>query len=65
MFSNTVRFPLDHKDNFPLQHGLKNHSTANQHERDIEAYLQEEKRFGAIFGPFETCPLKICTSPPS
>ena len=51
-------FPLDHKENFPLQHELKNHSTANQHESDIEAYLQEEKRFGAIFGPFKTRPLQ-------
>ena len=51
-------FPLDHKDNFPLQHELKNHSTANQYERDIEAYLKEEKQFGAICGPFQTCPLK-------
>ena len=51
-------FPLDHKENFPLQHELKIHSTANQPQSDVVAYVEDRKQLGAIFGPFKTCPLK-------
>ena len=50
-------FPLDHKQDSPLSHDFKNHSTATQYEVDIKAYLQEEKQFGAILGPYNSCPL--------
>ena len=50
-------FPLDHKQDSPLNHDFKNHSTATQYEADIKAYLQEEKQFGTILGPYNSCPL--------
>ena len=34
-------------------HDMVNYKSALQHPRDIEAYLTEEKQFGAIIGPFE------------
>ena len=51
-------FPLDFKKGSTLQHELKNHSTANNYTEDVKAYLQEEGQFGAIFGPFDSEPLK-------
>ena len=50
-------FPLDHKQNSPLHHDFRNHSTANNYEEDIRAYLKEEIQFGAILGPFNSKPL--------
>ena len=50
-------FPLDHKQESPLKHDFKNHSTATDYENDVKAYLQEEKQFGAILGPYNSCPL--------
>ena len=44
-------FPLDHKEDSPLDHHLKNHNTATQYEADVKAYLKEEIQFGAIMGP--------------
>ena len=51
-------FPLDHKQESPLNHDFKNHNTATEYEDDVKAYLQEEKQFGAILGPYDTCPLE-------
>ena len=50
-------FPLDHKQESPLNHDFKNHSTATLYEDDVKAYLQEEKQFGAILGPYSSCSL--------
>ena len=46
-------FPLDFKKGSPLQHKLKNHSTANLHANDVKAYLTEEGEYGGIYGPYE------------
>ena len=45
-------FPLDHKEDSPLDHHFKNHNTATQYEADVKAYLKEEIQFGAIMGPY-------------
>ena len=50
-------FPLDHKQDSPLHHDFQNHSTANNYEADVRAYLKEEIQFGAILGPFNNKPL--------
>ena len=50
-------FPLDHKEDSPLDHHFKNHNTATQYEADVKAYLKEEIQFGAIMGPYHHCPL--------
>ena len=50
------RFNLDHKQNSLLQHDFQNHSTANNYEEDVRAYLKDEIQFGAILGPFNNKP---------
>ena len=50
-------FPLDYKEGSPIQHELKNHSKTNLHTDDVKAYLEEEGKYGAIFGPYEYEPL--------
>ena len=57
MFLIRYGFPLDFKQGSPLQHEMKNHSTANLYTDDVKAYLQEEGEYGAIFGPYENKPL--------
>ena len=50
-------FPLDFDDNSPLESVDKNHSSGIQFADDIQAYLSEEKSFGAILGPFKEPPI--------
>ena len=35
----------------------KNHSSAIEYPDDIQAYLDEEKQYGAILGPFDSSPI--------
>ena len=56
-------FPLDYDYNSPLTSVDKNHTSATQFADDVQAYLTEEKAFGAILGPFKEPPidnLHIC-----
>ena len=50
-------FPLDFDHNSPLQSVDKNHTSGIQFTDDIQAYLSEEKSFGAILGPFKESPI--------
>ena len=50
-------FPLDFNRECPLHCEYKNHSSANDFPNHVDAYLDEECRFGAILGPFTTNPI--------
>ena len=50
-------FPLDFDYNSPLNSVENNHSSVNQYCQDVQAYLDEEKEFGAILGPFQQAPI--------
>ena len=49
-------FPLDFNAESPLHHEITNHSSAVLYKDDVKAYLNEEKEFQAIFGPFKDPP---------
>ena len=49
-------FPLDFNLESPLEHKITNHSSAILYENDVKAYLNEEKQFKAIYGPFKHPP---------
>ena len=51
-------FPLDFDHNVSLVNNECNHKSATDFKEDIEVYLQEEKGFGAILGPFKEPPVK-------
>ena len=49
-------FPLDFNRLSPLQWEGKNHKSAIEYPRDIDAYIAEEMSFNAIVGPFKDHP---------
>ena len=49
-------FPLDFSAQSPLHHEITNHSSTVLYKDDVKAYLNEEKEFQAIFGPFKYPP---------
>ena len=51
-------FPLDFDYTSPLQSVHENHSSATEYTKDVQAYLSEEKQFGAILGPFQEAPIE-------
>ena len=50
-------FPLSFDDKITLSSATTNHSSAVKFPNDIKTYIQEEKRFDAILGPFEEPPI--------
>ena len=57
-------FPLDFDRKSVLSSQDHNHSSANLFLEDINAYLNEEIKYGAILGPFTAPPLaELHTSP--
>ena len=50
-------FPLDFNRACPLSHDAGNHSSANEFPTDVDAYIDEECRYGAILGPFQVNPI--------
>ena len=50
-------FPLDFNHNSPLRSVDNNHSSATQYHKDVQMYLDIEKNFGAILGPFNEAPI--------
>ena len=57
-------FPLSFDHNIALRPSDTNHSSAKHHPKDIEIYLNEEKAFNAILGPFKEPPIShLHTSP--
>ena len=53
-------FPLDFNRNCPLSSNKSNHASAVQFPTHVDAYLAEEKEFGAILGPFTKNPITNC-----
>ena len=51
-------FPLDFNSNSHLLYELTNHSSATHYHKDVKAYLEEEKQFNAIYGPYSEPPLE-------
>ena len=50
-------FPLDFDRKTPLESHLENHNLAKDFPQDVRAYLEEERTYDAILGPFDTPPL--------
>ena len=50
-------FPLDFNRNCPLNYEPENHKSATEFPKDIEAYLEEELKYDAIVGPFNSHPI--------
>ena len=57
-------FPLDFNQYCPLSSDKRHHSSAVQFQTYVDAYLAEEKKFGAILGPFTENSITICHSAP-
>ena len=51
-------FPLGSNRMCPLKHDKANHKSALEFPQDVEKYIQEEKSFGAILGPFKEAPIQ-------
>ena len=50
-------FPLDFNRNSQLSSDFTNHKSAVEFPNHVDAYLQEELKFGAILGPFKQHPI--------
>ena len=53
-------FPLDFNWGSNLRCDYKNHSSATDNARDVEAYLTEKLQHGAIVDPFNKVPIPHC-----
>ena len=56
-------FPLDFTRNSPLDSTETNHTSALQNSQHVLHYIQEEMKFNAILGLFETKPFPLHVSP--
>ena len=56
-------FPLDFDREYPLQPTETNHASAIAHADHIDKYLQDEMKFGAIYGPFDSKSFPLHVSP--
>ena len=50
-------FPLDFNRNCPLNHETGNHKSAAEFPTDIDACIEEELKYDALLGPFESHPI--------
>ena len=50
-------FPLGFNRQCPLKHEVINHKSAIECPQDVKKYIEEEKSFGAIIGPFQEPPI--------
>ena len=57
-------FPLDFNRCCPLKHEVGNHSSANEFPADVDAYIEEECKFGALLGPFDVNPIENAHNSP-
>ena len=57
-------FPLDFNRCCPLQHEIGNHSSATEFPADVDAYIEEECKFGALLGPFDVNPIENAHNSP-
>ena len=51
-------FPLDFNRSCALHNEQDNHTSATQFPKDVDAYIEEERRYGALLGPFKESPIK-------
>ena len=56
-------FPLDFDRNITLNSTEVNHNSALQYPDHVQAYLEDEIKYGAIYGPFDTVPFPCHVSP--
>ena len=56
-------FPLDFDRNFEAHSTEENHASGQDHAYDIECYIQEELKHGAMLGPFDQKPIPLHISP--
>ena len=57
-------FPLDFNRGCPLKHEAGNHSSADEFPSDVDAYIEEECKFGALLGPFHLNPIENAHNSP-
>ena len=57
------RFPLDFDRKSELEPTYDNHASANQYVDQLDHYLTEELKYGAIYGPFKQLPFPVHISP--
>ena len=55
-----IGFPLDFNKKSIMCHGNINHTSALDFSADVEAYLSEELKNGAILGSYEQYPITAC-----
>ena len=55
-------FPLDFNRNSNLVSTYVNHMSAIEHEQHIDQYIEEELKYGALYGPFEDTPIPVNVS---
>ena len=51
-------FPLGFNRMCPLKHDKENHKSAVLFPEDVNKYIEEERKFGAIIGPFQEQPIE-------
>ena len=56
-------FPLDFNRMCPLVSTEQNHKSATEFSQHIDAYIQEELKYGALYGPFVEKPFPCHISP--
>ena len=50
-------FPLDYNRSCELIHEQGNHKSATEFPNDVNAYIEEEKKYNALLGPFDRHPI--------
>ena len=56
-------FPLDFDRNSTLLSSCQNHASAIEHVHHVDAYIAEELKYGAMYGPFYQLPFPVHVSP--
>ena len=58
-----IWIPLDFKRSSDRRDDNKNHTSTLDFPADVDAYLSEELKYGAILGPYAQCPIVACQGP--
>ena len=56
-------FPLDFNRDSKLISADINHTSAIEHEQHIDQYIDEELKYGDLYGPFQHTPIPVHVSP--
>ena len=57
-------FPLDFNRNCRLKNEIGNHTSATQFPGNVDEYIEEESKYGALLGPFKENPIAHSHTPP-